>query len=153
MIFSPRGINLFIFIKLPSAWWSGVRVTQLNNTLCEVKVRLNWFNKNPFRSMFWAVQGMAAELTTGVLIMLAAKKQKCKVSMLVLNNKASFMKKAKGKITFTCTDVALVENQFKKLLKSESGARFWMESEGIDQQGNVVSRFRFEWSLKARSKA
>jgi len=99
------------------------------------------------------VQGMAAELSTGAIILSEIKKSPISISMLVTRNEAEFLKKAKGKITFTCTDVALVENQFKKLLKSESGARFWMESEGIDQQGNVVSRFRFEWSLKARSKA
>ena len=73
MKFSPSGINWYTFFNLPSAWWSGVRVTSLGATECEVKVRLNWFNKNPFRSMFWAIQGMAAELATAVLIMQAAR--------------------------------------------------------------------------------
>ena len=31
-----------------------------------VTVRHKWFNQNPFKSMFWAVQGMAAELSTGI---------------------------------------------------------------------------------------
>jgi len=147
MIFSPRGINLFIFIKLPSAWWSGVRVTQLNNTLCEVKVRLNWFNKNPFRSMFWAVQGMAAELTTGVLIMLAAKKHKCKVSMLVLNNKASFMKKAKGKITFRCSIEDEIDQAFEEMIKIKEPQTLWLRAKGTNENGEIVSQFDFEWTL------
>jgi hypothetical protein len=70
--------------------------------------------------------------------------------MLVIRNEAEFLKKAKGKITFTCTDVALVKNQFATQVKSDTGTRFWMQSEGVDQQGDVVSRFRFEWSIKAK---
>ena len=69
MKFSPFGINLYTFLKLPSAWWCGVRLVTITPMVCEVKVRLKWFNQNPFKSMFWAVQGMAAELATGILIM------------------------------------------------------------------------------------
>jgi hypothetical protein len=36
-------------------------------------------------------------------------------------------------------------------LQSETGTRFWMQSEGVDEQGEVVSRFRFEWSIKAKN--
>ena len=63
-------INYFLFFKLPSAYWSGVRVKSINNNECVVSVKLNWFNKNPFKSIFWAVQGMAAELSTGMLLSL-----------------------------------------------------------------------------------
>ena len=52
--------------------------------------------------MFWAVQGMAAELSTGALIILKIKQLNQKISMLVLRNEAQFTKKAKGRITFEC---------------------------------------------------
>lgn len=100
--------------------------------------------------MFWAVQGMAAELATGAIILSEARNSTVPISMLVIRNEAEFLKKAKGKITFTCTDVALVKNQFATHLQSETGTRFWMQSEGVDEQGDVVSRFRFEWSIKAK---
>jgi hypothetical protein len=54
--------------------------------------------------MYFAVQAMAAELTTGVLIMQAIQESGQSISMLVLNNKSNFSKKAKGLITFTCED-------------------------------------------------
>ncbi len=47
--------------------------------------------------MFWAVQGMAAELSTGALVMAAIKESDQNISMLVANNKATFSKKAKRK--------------------------------------------------------
>jgi hypothetical protein len=145
-----RNFNSFLFLKLPSAFLCGVRLRSLNEKRAVVTVSLNFLNKNPFKSMFWAVQGMAAELATGAIILSEVRNSTFPVSMLVTRNEAEFLKKAKGKITFTCTDVALVKNQFATDLQSERGTRFWMQSEGVDQQGDVVSRFRFEWSIKAK---
>jgi hypothetical protein len=145
-----RNFNRFLFLKLPSAFLCGVRLRSLNKERAVVTVTLNFLNKNPFKSMFWAVQGMAAELATGVIILSEVRSSTIPISMLVTRNEAEFLKKAKGKITFTCTDVALVKNQFAKHLQSETGTRFWMQSEGVDEQGEVVSRFRFEWSVKAK---
>jgi acyl-coenzyme A thioesterase PaaI-like protein len=145
-----RNFNRFLFLNLPSAFLCGVRLRSLNKERAVVTVTLNFLNKNPFKSMFWAVQGMAAELATGAIILSEVRSSNVPISMLVTRNEAEFLKKAKGKITFTCTDVALVKNQFAKHLQSETGTRFWMQSEGVDEQGEVVSRFRFEWSVKAK---
>ena len=145
-----RNFNRFLFLKLPSAFLCGVRLRSLNKERAVVTVTLNFLNKNPFKSMFWAVQGMAAELATGVIILSEVRSSTIPISMLVTRNEAEFLKKAKGKITFTCTDGTLVKNQFAKHLQSETGTRFWMQSEGVDEQGEVVSRFRFEWSVKAK---
>ncbi len=142
--------NRFLFLKLPSAFLCGVRLRSLNKERAVVTVTLNLLNKNPFKSMFWAVQGMAAELATGAIILSEVRSSTVPISMLVIRNEAEFLKKAKGKITFTCTDVALVKNQFATHLQSETGTRFWMQSDGVDEQGEVVSRFRFEWSVKAK---
>ena len=76
MHFTPFKLNTFTFFKLPSVWWCGVRITKIEERFCEAKVKHRWVNQNPFQSMFWAVQGMAAELTTGVLIMRAIKQQR-----------------------------------------------------------------------------
>ena len=145
-----RNFNRFLFLKLPSAFLCGVRLMSLNKERAVVTVTLNFLIKNPFKGMFWAVHGMAAELATGAIILSEVRSSTVPISMLVTRNEAEFLKKAKGKITFTCTDVALVKNQFAKHLQSETGTRFWMQSEGVDEQGEVVSRFRFEWSVKAK---
>jgi hypothetical protein len=92
---------VYTFFKLPSAWWSGVRVTKLDDIHAEVAVKHRWINQNPFGSMFWAVQGMAAELSTAVFLMYTIKKSKQAVSMLVLKNQAIFKKKSQriGKVS------------------------------------------------------
>ena len=139
--------TLFTFFKLPSVFWTGIRTTKVTDTSCEVSVKHRWINQNPFKSMFWAVQGMAAELTTGLLIMKGIKESKTKVSMLVLNNNANFSKKATGRITFACTQGTEITQLMDKLIKSGTPKTIWMEAVGTDEAGDVVSRFNFEWTL------
>ena len=79
--------------------------------------------------------------------MQAIKKSNRKVSMLVLNNRANFSKKGRGKISFTCHAEKLIDNAFEQLIASQQPQKLWLTSQGIDQQGNVVSTFEFEWTL------
>ena len=147
MNFTPNSINAFNFFKLPSVWWCGIRVTKIDDISCQVKVSHRWINQNPFKSMFWAVQGMAAELTTGVLIMEAIHNSKRKVSMLVLNNRANFSKKARGKVLFECDEKQKLIKSMNTLIKTQESQTVWLTSKGIDQNGDIVSTFEFEWTL------
>ena len=114
MKYTPSKINRWMFLKLPAAWLTGVRLTLIDEDKCEVKVRFKWINQNPYRSMFWAVQGMAAELTTGMLLTKCIQDSNSNISMLLVGNKSNFYKKAVGKLTFTCEEG---ENA-KKLINS-----------------------------------
>ena len=147
MNFTPTRINVFNFFKLPSVWLCGIRVTKIDHISCQVKVVHRWINQNPFKSMFWAVQGMAAELTTGVLIMEAIQNSKRKVSMLVLNNRANFSKKARGKVLFECDEKQKLSKAMNQLVKTQQSQTIWLTSKGIDQNGDIVSTFEFEWTL------
>mgnify|MGYP005742218851 FL=1 len=104
MKYIPSKINRWMLLNLPAAWLSGVRLTLINENKCEVKVKFKWINQNPYRSMFWAVQGMAAELTTGMLLTKSIQDSNANISMLLVSNKSIFHKKAVGKITFTCSE-------------------------------------------------
>tara|TARA_B100001057_G_scaffold262737_1_gene262909 strand:+ start:28 stop:360 length:333 start_codon:yes stop_codon:yes gene_type:complete len=110
MKYTPSNINRWMLLKLPAAWLTGVRLTLINENKCEVKVRFKWINQNPYRSMFWAVQGMAAELTTGMLLTKSIQDAKANISMLLVSNKSSFHKKAVGKITLLVMKVKLLNN-------------------------------------------
>ncbi|SCY13881.1 protein of unknown function [Nonlabens sp. Hel1_33_55] len=147
---TPAKINAFTFLKLPSCWWCGVRVQEITPEQCVVTVKHRWFNQNPFNSMYFAVQAMAAELSTGALVMSYIKESDARVSMLVANNEATFTKKATGKITFTCTDGLAIKEAIEKTVTTGQGQTVWMEATGINQDGIQVSKFRFEWTVKRK---
>ena len=152
MNFTPRKLNLFLLFKLPSAFLTGVRTKSIDAQKCVVIVKHRWINQNPFKSMFWAVQGMAAELSTGALIIMKIQALNKNVSMLVIRNNASFNKKAKGLITFSCDQGNLVDEALEKALATGDGQTLVLTAKGIDLYGDEVSSFDFEWSLKVKQK-
>lgn len=145
-----RKLNTFTFFKLPSAYFTGVRVIEINSHQCKVGVRHRWINQNPFGSLYFAVQAMAAELSTGALVISHIQDSGKNVSMLVARNESTFTKKAKGKIVFTCLDGDLAKQSIDEAIKTGEGKAFWMESVGRDQAGDVVANFRFEWTVKTK---
>lgn len=150
MELTPRKINLFNFFNLPAVFFTGVRVKTINDTFCTVSVKHRWINQNPFKSMFWAVQGMAAELTTGALVMGKIRASGKNISMLVLNNNASFTKKATGRIAFTCSDGKKVDEAIAKSIETGEGQTILMQSIGTNSEGVEVSTFNFEWTIRVK---
>ncbi len=151
MNITPRKLNTFLLLKLPSAWICGVRLKSIDDISSSVTVKHRWMNQNPFNSMFWAVQGMAAELTTGALVTGVINESGKKISMLVANNNATFTKKATGRITFVCKDGHLVKDAINKAIETGEGQTVWMKSIGTNSDGVAVSTFNFEWTVKVKS--
>jgi|SRR5690606_1000856 len=150
MLLTSSKINTFLLFKLPSAYFSGVRVKSISEDACITTVKHRWINQNPFKSVFWAVQGMAAELSTGALVMAKIRSSKKDISMLVAQNRATFFKKAKGRIDFGCNDGDLLSVAIETTIATGEGQTVWMKSEGKDSSGNIVSIFEFQWTIKLR---
>ena len=143
--------TFFLLFQLPSAFFCGVRLKYLDSLKSIVSINHSWFNKNPFKSIFWAAQGMAAELTTGSLIKNAIKESGVNVSYLVLENKSSFYKKATGKIIFECNQGKELQDLFNSFDKDNNKAIIELKSIGTDSNDIKVSEFSFTWTLKVRS--
>ena len=103
-IIKPTAFKLFALRSLPAAFFAGLRIESLDETKAVVSVKQKWFNKNPFRSIYFAILSMAAELSTGVLGMGNIYKSTPAISMLVTEQRGVFHKKATGKIIFVCEE-------------------------------------------------
>ena len=150
MALGTKKLNTFLMFKVPSAWICGVRIKEISGEKCRVGVKHRWINQNPFNSMYFAVQAMAAELSTGALVMSRIQENDRKISMLVQKNNASFTKKATGKISFLCEDGHLIGEAIEKSIDTGEGQTFWMKSVGRNEEGTVVSTFNFEWTVKVK---
>lgn len=147
-----KQMNRFLIFKLPSAYLCGVRLKELDDSKTIVTVTHRWINQNPFNSMYFAVQSMAAELTTGALVIKKIKESGKQISMLVTNHNGSFTKKAVGKITFTCNDGHLLDEALSRTIETGEGQTILMKSVGINENGEQVSAYEFEWSVKLKTK-
>ena len=145
------GFRLFMLRKLPSAHFTGVRLAELESDHAVVTVPYKWFSQNPFKSIYFASQAMAAEMSTGILAMAHIHGSKPRVSMLVTSMEAKFLKKATEKIYFTCIDGEAIRAAIEETKRSGEAVSLVTESIGKTAAGVEVSRFRVEWGFKRSS--
>ncbi|WP_233589238.1 DUF4442 domain-containing protein [Gynurincola endophyticus] len=143
--------RMFLFTKLPSAYFAGVRVVDCKAGFCSVKVPYKWFSQNPFRSTYFACLSMAAEMSTGILALANIYQRKPGVSMLVVKMEMEYFKKAVDITTFTCNDGVEIANAVQQAIDTKQGVEVMATSKGINKNGEVVAIARFYWSFKAKS--
>jgi len=89
----PIKFGFFLFQKLPAAWIAGLKMQKFVAAEAVVSVKYKWLTQNPFRSMYFAVQAMAAEMSTGMLAFGQIYQRNPAVSMLVVGMEAKYHKK------------------------------------------------------------
>ncbi len=143
-------MRLYFWKKLPSLIFWGVRVANASPQRCEVTLPYGWRTQNPFRSIYFAAQCGAAELSTGLLATIAIR-GRGPVSMLITGVEAEFVKKADSKTTFICTEGDKILEAVQRAIESGEGQEVVVNSTGVQASGEVVSRIRFRWSFKKKS--
>ena len=144
--------RLFLIYKLPIAFIAGLRLVEISDSKAEIRVKHKWINQNPFRSMYFAVQAMAAEISTGLMVFRKIEQSGKSISMLVTNQEAVFTKKATGWNFFRCEDGKLISDAIDRAVETKEGQTVWVTSIAKDSTGDMVSEFRFQWSIKEREK-
>src|SRR5687767_2116361 len=149
---SPFKFRMFLLSKLPSAYFSGVRVKSLDESKCEVTVPFKWFSQNPFRSTYFACLSMAAEMSTGALALGHLYKRKPPVSMLVVKTEGEYFKKAVDKTTFVCEDGLQIRRMIDEALTTGEARTIRVKTVGKNVAGDLVAEFYITWSFKAKQK-
>lgn len=147
---NPFLYRLFLIQKLPIAWISGLKVQKVDKQSARVNIKFGYLNQNPFKSMYFACQAMAAEMSTGLLALGYLDSRSEKISMLVLDLNCEFTKKAIGKIQFVCEDGIKVSNAIQQAVDIDQGVVCVMQSKGYDEQGDCVSIFNITWTFKRK---
>jgi hypothetical protein len=150
LMMHPVKFRIFLFTKLPSAYFSGVRVKSIDENKCEVTVPFKWFSQNPFRSTYFACLSMAAEMSTGALCLACLYKIKPAVSMLVIRTDGEYFKKATDITTFTCEDGALIKQIIEEAISTGEARTMIAKTTGRNKTGEIVAEFKITWSFKAK---
>lgn len=138
-----------MFFKLPSAIFWKLRIKSLDLKSCTVTIPYFWRSQNPFKSIYFAAMAGAAELSTGALCQIAMA-GKGKFSMLVVDFRAEYFKKANQKISFSCSQgeevCQLIDN-----LEIGGSDKITTVSTGISPNGEIVAKFYVTWSFKRKA--
>jgi hypothetical protein len=151
LITNPILFKFFIFQKLSAAFWAGLSIAHFDEEKCVVRVKYSWFSQNPFRSIYFAVEAMAAEMSAGMLAFGQVYKRDPAVSMLVEKVEANFTKKATGVILFTCEDGLAFQTAVDEAIGNKTGTKLVSKSIGRNADGIQVAEFTFTWTFKAKN--
>lgn len=138
-----------MLFKLPSAVFWRLQIKKLDADQCQVSIPYFWRSQNPFRSIYFAALAGAAELSTGALCQLALA-GKGSFSMLVVDFRAEYFKKANQKITFSCNQGAELFEKINALGINQSD-QLTMISDGKNPSDELVARFYVTWSFKRKA--
>ncbi len=151
IVLHPFKFRFYLLIKLPAAFFSGIKVRYADESKCIATVPFKWFSKNPFGSTYFACLSMAAEMSTGILAMTHCSDQKPAISMLVTKIEGVFLKKAKSITHFTCEDGKLIELTVKEAMASGKSHTVSCRSVGTNESGEIIAEFIITWSFRAKS--
>lgn len=148
---NPWLTRVFMLFKMPLGFFAGLRVQALDERRCQTSLPYGWRSTNPFRSIYFAAQSMAAELSTGAVAMLAVEAAPVPMAMLITGLEAEFSKKAASETTFTCEDGKEIFAAVREAVATGESVTVDAKTVGRMPDGTEVSRFVFTWSFKARS--
>lgn len=143
---TPWKLRFWMMRHLPMGWLTGMYIRTLTPGHCEVVVPDRWWTRNPFGSLFWAVMGMAAELSTGML--LYAWSQDAEVRFILTGVEARFFKKAKGKSYYFCDAGTLIPPVIEVVLQNDESGEVLLPVTARDAKGQHLADFIFRWQLK-----
>ena len=141
-----------LWAKLPLAAFAGMRVERLDHQRCEVSLPSGWKTQNPFGSMYFAAQAMAAEASTGMAALWFIEESGVSMASLVTGISAQFTKKGSAKATFTFDGGAAMRAAIEKAATSDEPVVHLAQSVGTQKDGEVIAQFEITWSFKRRSK-
>jgi len=145
---SPFLFRLMLLKMLPLGFIAGLKLQRADEQACYVGLRHSYLTQNPFRSIYFAVLAMAAEMSTGFPALLHLRATKSNTSMLVTDFEASYFKKAVGKIQFRFEEVAALRQAIDTA--GSEGSQFVAISRGYNAQNECVAEMRVRWSFKKR---
>lgn len=147
----PVKFGMFLFAKLPAAFFSGVRIKEIDEDRSVVSVPFKWLTQNPFRSTYFASLAMAAEMSTGVLGMMHVYKRIPAISMLITNMEATYFKKSTGKTFFVCDAGKEIYKAIENSISTGEPTSITAKSTGTNKNGEVIATFLFTWSFKVKT--
>jgi len=148
LINSPK-MKLWMLRELPMAYFLGIRVKYCNEQAAETTMPFWWLSQNPFKSVYFAAQCAAAELSTGVLVISSTANDK-RISVLLAGIESEYTKKATTRVTFKCEDGEKIRQAVDEAMRTGEGKTVTAVSTGYDEKGDVVSVSKLTWSFKRR---
>lgn len=146
-LLQPMSLRLWMVRHLPMAVPTRMKIVRLDGQGCKVEIPFRFWLKNPFGSLFWAVMGMGAELSTGALVYAYASGKP--VRFILTSMEARFIKKVTSKSYYICEAGDQVSKLIENLSPLNSDS-LTMPVVAYNEQNEEVANFSFTWQFQVK---
>ena len=141
-----------VAVRMPLLALSRARLTELELTHAVSVLPFALTNRNPFGSMYFAAQLMAAELTCGGLVLLHNEDHDQEFSPIVKHIDVTFSRAAFGPITFRCDQGVRAARLIERAMRTGERVEEVFEVEGCTEADGPVVRAAITWSARRKGR-
>ncbi len=136
--------------KIPLIGYTGVTLTELNDTTAKVSVKLKRRTKNHLNSVYFGALAIGADVAGGIHAFYYGEKHNCKVSFAFKGMSCEFIKRAESDCTFVSNDGAKVEAAVLQSLKTQERINETTAVQVYDANNELVATFELIVSVKCK---
>lgn len=135
-------------------WLIRVRILELNENRCVVRVPLNWITRRAdIKAMYLGTLCMGADVAAGLISFKLVMDRKLNVSFVFKDIRGEFLKRADGDVVFTNNDGPLIQDMVKRAMETgeRQEATVHVNATVPEKYGEEpVAKFELTLSLKKR---
>ena len=139
MLLKTLKYRLYFALKIPLISFAKPKLLSVNDTQCQLQIKLSRRTKNHLNSMYFGALAIGADLAGGLLAMHHIEKSGEKISLVFKDIHGDFLKRVEGHAIFTCLDGDRIQKMIKKTVQTKERV-----SEKITINVTVPSLFKDE---------
>lgn len=136
--------------KIPLIGYTGVSLTELNDTTAKVRVKLKRRTKNHLNSMYFGALAIGADVAGGIHAFYYGDKHNCKVSFAFKGMNCEFIKRAESDCIFVSNDGKKVESAILKSIKTKERYNETTSVQVYNANNELVATFELIVSVKCK---
>ncbi|MES2799136.1 MAG: DUF4442 domain-containing protein [Bacteroidota bacterium] len=146
-----RMVWLMGLFKIPIIGYVKPRITEMNDELVRVKIRLRRRTKNHLKSMYFGALCVGADVAGGIFAFYFAKKYQTEVSFAFKGVEGEFLKRPESDVIFECTEGAVISAIVDESLKTGERINKFVLVNCLNSDQEIVATFNMNISVKAKS--
>jgi hypothetical protein len=111
-------LKAFSLVRIPMILACNPKILELTRERVRVRLRLNWFTKNHWGTMYFGGLCVGADVAGGILVMKLVRESGQDVAMIFKDFQAQFLKRPDNDVEFLCEDGLLIEDLVRRTLNS-----------------------------------
>ncbi len=136
--------------RIPLIGYTGVSLTELNDSTAKVTVKLKRRTKNHLNSMYFGALAIGADVAGGIHAFYYAQLHNCKVSFAFKGMSCEFNLRAESDCTFVSNDGAKVEAAILKSIETQERVNETTTVQVYDANQELVATFELVVSVKCK---